>query len=86
MKTKIIIYILIFMLMFPTVLGIISSSNSEIKKPLTEGNKFSESVRKGDEKKNIETETIDTRIYRLAEVKDRKIKKVEYILKHELTF
>ena len=32
-------------------------------------------------KKNIETETIDTRIYRLAEVKDRKIKKVEYILK-----
>lgn len=32
-------------------------------------------------KKNIETETIDTRIYRLAEVKDRKIKTVEYILK-----
>jgi len=32
-------------------------------------------------KKNLETETIDTRIYRLAEVKDRKIKKVEYILK-----
>jgi len=32
-------------------------------------------------KKNIETETIDTRIYRLAEVKDRKIKMVEYILK-----
>ena len=32
-------------------------------------------------KKNIETETIDTRIYRLAEIKDRKIKKVEYILK-----
>ena len=32
-------------------------------------------------KKNLETETIDTRIYRLAEVKDHKIKKVEYILK-----
>lgn len=32
-------------------------------------------------KKEKETETIDTRIYRLAEVKDRKIKKVEYILK-----
>ena len=28
-----------------------------------------------------ETETVDTRIYRLAEIKDRKIKKVEYILK-----
>ena len=32
-------------------------------------------------KKEKETETIDTRIYRLAEIKDRKIKKVEYILK-----
>jgi len=32
-------------------------------------------------KREKETETIDTRIYRIAEVKDRKIKKVEYILK-----
>jgi len=32
-------------------------------------------------KRERETETIDTRIYRLAEVKDRKIKRVEYILK-----
>jgi len=32
-------------------------------------------------KKEKETETIDTRVYRIAEVKDRKIKKVAYVLK-----
>ena len=32
-------------------------------------------------KKEKETETIDTRVYRIAEVKDRKMKKVEYVLK-----
>ena len=32
-------------------------------------------------KKDKETETIDTRIYRIAEIKDRKIKEVEYVLK-----
>jgi len=32
-------------------------------------------------KREMDTETIDTRIYRIAEIKDIKIKKVEYILK-----